>query len=71
MFCEILVNFCVSWYRLGNFRCWILIPVVVSSMPDKDTAHHFNLFYQITPFQETWSSATLRMQGMFPLVSSL
>ena len=60
MFCEIIVYFRVPWYRLGDFCCWVLIPVMVPSMPDKDTTHQFNPYYKVSPFQETWSSATLR-----------
>ena len=61
----------MSWDRLGSFCYRVLIPIVISTMPDENTTHLLQLPDQIFSFQATSSSETLRTQGMTPLVKSL
>ena len=42
---KILIYFPMTWYWLGYFTLWILIPIVSASMSDKNAAHVLYSFF--------------------------
>lgn len=66
-----VLDFTMPGNGLRYFRPWILIPIMFTTVANKDAAHFFKPFYQISPFHVISSSATRRTLGIFPLVNSL
>lgn len=58
MFCKAILNFVVSWDRLGHFCKRILIPVVSLTVADKDTTHLSDELDELLSFHPTTSSPT-------------
>jgi hypothetical protein len=58
-------------HRLRDFGLWVLIPIMLAAMANKNTSHIFNCFYQVSSFYNISSSATRSTFGIVPLLNSL
>jgi hypothetical protein len=56
---------------LRNFRGGIVIPIVLATVPDEETAERFKLPDKLLALHGSVNSASLRTPGIAPLVSSL
>ncbi len=68
---KLFFDFSVTGNGLGDFSSGVLIPVMFATMTDKDASHFIKSSYEISAFHDTSSSATLRTEGITPLVKSL
>lgn len=69
--CEKLIDFPVPRHGLRNACPGVVIPIVISAMPDQYASGFVELADQIGPFQAMVNSATLRTPDISPLDKSL
>ena len=67
---EMLFDLSVPRHRLQSARGGIAVPVVLATVPDKDTAETFDCSEKVSSLHATSSWSTLRTPGNSPLVKS-
>lgn len=67
---QVVLDFSMTWNRLGDTRGRVAVPVVLAAMVYHNAAHSLDRLDQVRPLHETMSSPTLRIPGVTPLVRS-
>lgn len=70
MLCEEFVDLPVPRYRLGRACFRIVVPIVISAVPDEYAPGFIQLADQIGPLHPRVNSATLRIPEISPLARS-
>ena len=65
-----LVDFGVTWNRLGDLRGGVMIPIVLPAVANQHAATGFELSDEVLALHRSVSSASLRTPGISPLVRS-
>jgi hypothetical protein len=67
---QMILDFAVSWHRLGNPGRRVQVPVVPPSMAAQDASESLDGADQVNSLHGTTNSSTFRMPGSSPLVRS-